>query len=213
MLLAIDTATSAVGVALHDGTEVRAECIWAGSGKHTVELGPEVALLFRRLGLSASHLTGVAVAQGPGSYTGLRIGMAFAKGLSLVHGLPLVGIPTLDIVALSQPARPEPLLAVIPAGRNRVVGMWYKWDHSAWTPQADAVNLTWKELVGRLEGSTYVCGEIDREAREMLRGEKLVQLAPAPQCVRRPGFLAELAWLKLRSRERPHAASLRPIYL
>ena len=120
MLLAIDTATKMLGLALHDGAEVVNESIWFSNNHHTTELAPEVALAFRRAGTSQDQLTAVAVAQGPGSYTGLRIGMALAKGLSLAHNLPIIGIPTLDILAMAQPQREEPLLATLQAGRGRV---------------------------------------------------------------------------------------------
>jgi tRNA threonylcarbamoyladenosine biosynthesis protein TsaB len=104
-----------LGLALYDGAEILNETIWHSDRHHTIELAPEVALSFRRAGSSQSELTAVAVAQGPGSYTGLRIGMALAKGLSLAHNLPIVAIPTLDILAGAQPQREEPMLATVPA--------------------------------------------------------------------------------------------------
>jgi len=81
MLLALDTATKTMGIALHDGSQVLAESIWSGVGHHTIELAPEVALMLRRIGGTTATLSSIAIAQGPGSYTGLRIGMALAKGL------------------------------------------------------------------------------------------------------------------------------------
>jgi len=86
-----------------------------------------------RVAVEPSALTAVAVAVGPGSYTGLRIGMALAKGLSLSYNLPVVGIPTLDILASPQPPREGPMLAVMQAGRGRVAGGWYKWSRKGWS--------------------------------------------------------------------------------
>ena len=213
MLLAIDTATRMTGIALHDGSHVLAESIWLGVDHHTIELAPEVALMLRRVGGTPASLTGLAVAQGPGSYTGLRIGMALAKGLALAHNLPLVGIPTFDILARSQPHRPEPMLAVIQAGRNRIAGMWYKWRHNGWQSQAEAESLTWADVIERLGERTYISGEIDTQGREALSNEPQAVLAPPAQCVRRPSFLAELAWEQVRSGKISDPAALALIYL
>lgn len=213
MLLAIDTATKMLGLALFDGAEILIESVWYGKGHHTIDLAPEVALSFRRAGASQADLTVVAVAQGPGSYTGLRIGMALAKGLSLAHNLPIVGIPTLDILANAQPHREEPMLATLQAGRKRVAAVWYKWTRNGWTARKGMKTLTWEELPGELKQNTYICGEIDAEAREALKREALAILAPASMCVRRPSVLAELAWQVALKGKTEDPSKLAPIYL
>ena len=213
MILAIDTATSTVGLALHDGATVLSEHSWLSREHHTVELAPEVALAFRRIGIEAKDLTGVAVARGPGSYTGLRIGMALAKGIAMAHGLPLIGVPTLDILAAARPEQPEPMLCVLQAGRGRIASVWYKWERDAWQAQSSPENLTWKAALARLEEPTYVCGELRPDQREKLRRERWVMLASPAQCVRRPGVLAELAQRKLLAGESGDPKALSPIYL
>ena len=213
VLLALDTATRTIGLALHDGAQVQAECLWLSRGHHTVELAPEVALMLRRAGASPAGLTAVAVSLGPGSFNGLRIGLALAKGLALAHNLPLVGIPTLDVLARSQPKREGPMLAVIEAGRGRLAGVWYKSGRSGWQAEGEAESLTWEEIPGRLQRVTYICGEIGPEGRQALAGERRAALAPPWMCVRRPGFLAELAWERLRAGKAADPASLALIYL
>lgn len=213
MLLAIDTATNMLGLALFDGAEILTESVWYSDRHHTTELAPEVALSFRRAGASQAELTAIAVAQGPGSYTGLRIGMALAKGLSLAHNLPIVGVPTLDILAASQPQREEPMLAILKAGRRRVAAVWYKWTRTGWTARKGSKTLPWEELAGELKQTTYICGELDAEAREALKSEALAVLAPAYMCVRRPSVLAELAWKIARKGKAGDPSKLAPIYL
>jgi len=73
--------------------------------------------------------------------------------------------------------------------------------------------MTWEGIAGGLEKSTYICGEIGPEARKALADQQLAHLAPPALCLRRPGFLAELAWQKLRSGKLAEASSLVPIYL
>lgn len=213
MLLAIDSATRMLGLALHDGTQVRSESVWYSGLHHTAELAPEVALALRRANLDPKALTHIAVAQGPGSYTGLRIGMALAKGLSMVHGLQLIGVPTLDILAGAQPSFEGPMVAVLQAGRGRIAAVWYKWGRTGWKANKGAQNLSWDELRAGLEEATYICGEISDSERESLRREPDAVVAPPSLCVRRPSILAELAWQKAKRGKPENPAKLAPIYL
>ena len=80
MLLAIDTSTRYAGVALYDGIQVTGEVVWTSQDHHTVELVPVIAEVLQRAGKKVTDLTAVGVALGPGSFTGLRIGLAAAKG-------------------------------------------------------------------------------------------------------------------------------------
>jgi tRNA threonylcarbamoyladenosine biosynthesis protein TsaB len=213
LILAIDTATRAMGIALHNGHEILAEHTWITRGYHTVQLAPEIALMLRRAEMTAVNLTAVAVSKGPGSYTGLRIGMALAKGLALVHNLRMVGIPTLDIVAYSQPPRAEPMLAVLEAGRGRVAGMWYKWGSTGWEGLDEPENMTWEEIQENLEETTYICGEISNKGRALLEDDSLALISPPALSVRRPGVLADLGLQKIRSGMVDDPSLLAPIYL
>jgi tRNA threonylcarbamoyladenosine biosynthesis protein TsaB len=103
ILLAIDTATQIMSLALHDGDSLRAEVTWHTANNHTAELAPAVRDLLARSDTSLDDLTALAVSIGPGSYTGLRIGVALAKGLAAARGLPLVGVSSLDTLAAAQP--------------------------------------------------------------------------------------------------------------
>ncbi len=213
MLLAIDTSTRMLGLGLHSGDRVLAETIWQTNRHHTVELGPQIALLLRRSGVSASDLTAIAVAVGPGSYTGLRIGMAMAKGLAYARGLKLVGVSTFDILVHAQPARPEPLLAIIEAGRGKAAGLWYKWGRRGWSSVGDAIHLAWEELPEVVEEKTYILGDIDPAVRKELDTYELIEIAVPSSCVRRPSVLAEIAFKRMRTGKLPASQSLVPVYL
>jgi tRNA threonylcarbamoyladenosine biosynthesis protein TsaB len=205
MLLALDTATRLISIALHDGQAVAAESTWLAGAYHTVELAPQVALLLRRTGVEPGQLRGVAVAIGPGSYTGLRIGLGFAKGLSLANALPLLGVPTLDILMRAQPPRAEHALALLQAGRGRVSAGPYQWTARTfrWTPAGEVRVIDWPSLIQELSAATapvYVVGEIDAAGADRLRPLRgRVLLASPAQSLRRAGFLAELGWERLRS--------------
>ena len=120
MLLAIDTATHFAGLALYDQGQVLAEESWYSAMTHTVELMPRIQRLLSTHQLAIESLAGIGVSLGPGSFTGLRIGLAAAKGMALPYRLPLVGVPTLDVVAYPFQNADQPVWAVIRAGRGRI---------------------------------------------------------------------------------------------
>ena len=99
MLLGIDTATHFAGLALYDQGQVWAEEIWYSAMTHTVELMPRVQRMLNTYRVTVEALTGIGVSLGPGSFTGLRIGLAAAKGMALPYRLPLIGISALDVLA------------------------------------------------------------------------------------------------------------------
>jgi tRNA threonylcarbamoyladenosine biosynthesis protein TsaB len=215
MLVAIDTSTDHASLALHDGFQVRAEQTWETQRRHTVELLPRMVSMLEQLGLGAKHLSGVAVARGPGSFTGLRVGMAVAKGLALTRGLPLVGIPTLDVVAAAQGKSRHTLCAVLQAGRGRICIATYRWQDGKWQVRAEPRLTTWQKLTDEITSPTLFCGEIDPTGAEALATleDGLATILPAAARLRRAGFLAEEAWQRLNLGETDDPATLAPIYL
>lgn len=167
-------------------------------------------------------LQALGVAIGPGSFTSLRVGLAFAKGLSLARHLPLVGVPTLDVVAgcvpLSDPStgsgQRRRLAAVLQAGRGRLALVWYRAAENGWQAEGPARVTTAEELARKIRQKVLVCGEMSAEERSRLaRKFRNVVLASPAQCVRRPGVLAELAWGRWLAGQVDAPASLAPIYL
>ena len=203
-----------MGLALYDSVRVLSEVVWTTRNFHTVELAPAVADILETSGLQVSAVSAVALSIGPGSFTGLRIGMGLAKGLCLARHLPLIGIPTLDALAASQPLRDIPMVAVLQAGRGRLAVGRYQAEQNTWVPIGDTEVLTPRELLGRVRKTTYICGELNQADRRILsRKHKKVILASPALSLRRPGFLAELGWRRWQSGAVDDPATLSPIYI
>jgi tRNA threonylcarbamoyladenosine biosynthesis protein TsaB len=213
MLLAVDTSTAQVGLALFDGSQLLGEMIWTSGQHHTVELAPALAGLLARSGNPIDRVSALGIAIGPGSFTSLRVGLAFVKGLALARSLPIVGIPTLDIIAAAQPVDKKPLAAAIQAGRARIALGWYKSSRNGWQAKGPTRTATVDELIGEIKSPTLVAGEFTSDERERLKKKKNIRLASAVNCVRRPALLAELAWARIQQKDFDAAASLAPIYL
>jgi tRNA threonylcarbamoyladenosine biosynthesis protein TsaB len=214
IILAMDTSTRTVGVALYNGVEVLAEHTWSSRDYHTVELAPAVAEVFTRNAIKAAELGAIAIAIGPGSFTGLRIGLALAKGMALALHIVLVGVPTLDILASAQPIREEQMAAVLRAGRGRLVVGWYHLAQSAWQPGGKIEVLTVEELDHRVQSPTYICGELTAEENKFLaRRHKTIHLASPAQSLRRPAFLAEIGWKRWQAGQGNDPTTMAPFYL
>jgi tRNA threonylcarbamoyladenosine biosynthesis protein TsaB len=222
MLLAIDTSTARIGLALYDGTSVPGEFSWHSGLHHTQELAPALAELLRRVDVTMGAVTAIGVALGPGSFTSMRVGLAFVKGLVLARHLPVIGISTLDIVAASVPlsdsasdsGQRRRLAAVVQAGRGRLALGWYSAGENEWQADGPATVTTADELEEKIHKPVIICGEMSAEERHRLARRFInVALASPAQCVRRPAILAELAWQKWMTGKTDPAAGLAPIYL
>ena len=100
MLLALDTATPAVTVALADGARLLAERTTVDARRHGELLAPAIEAVLAEAGVDRRELTTVAVGVGPGPFTGLRVGLVTARTLGAVLGIPVLGVCTLDVLAL-----------------------------------------------------------------------------------------------------------------
>ncbi|MCW2794383.1 MAG: Peptidase glycoprotease [Nocardioides sp.] len=100
MLLAFDTATPFVTVALHDGEDVVVELTSDRPMKHGEQLAPLIAQALERAGIVRQDLTAIAVGVGPGPFTGLRVGLVTARTLAFVLEIPVYGVCTLDVLAV-----------------------------------------------------------------------------------------------------------------
>ncbi len=214
MIVAIDTSSRQAGIALYDGVQVLAEISWISQDYHTVELAPFLEKILQTVGVNVADLRAVAVATGPGSFTGLRIGIALAKGIALGGFLPLVGVPTLDFLAAAQPVQDMPLAAVLRAGRGRLAVDFYHVRDDQWCSQGRLQLMDIQTLSAKIYHPTLVCGELTAEERRFLaRKRKNVHLASPAQSMRRPSFLAEVAWRRWNAGQVADPVALAPIYL
>ena len=214
MLLAFDTSTSWISLALYDGVFVHYETTWHSHNRHTVALAPAINALFQHTGIKSEDLSRIAVAIGPGSFTSLRIGLSAAKGLSLALNLPVAGVPTLDVIARAQPLDDKLMLAVLQAGRSRLAYAPYKAENGRWQAQNAPAVIDPKDLVKKITEPTLICGELSEKARVTIgRRWKNAIIASPSLSLRRAGFLAEIGWERLENGKSDNPVSLAPIYL
>ncbi|GAA3492664.1 tRNA (adenosine(37)-N6)-threonylcarbamoyltransferase complex dimerization subunit type 1 TsaB [Streptomyces cremeus] len=125
LLLAVDTATPAVTVALHDGDSVVAETTRVDARRHGELLLPLIDATLREAGRTLDAVTGLVVGVGPGPYTGLRVGLATAETFGFALGVPVHGLCTLDALAYAT-GREGPFAVATDARRKEVY--WARYD-------------------------------------------------------------------------------------
>ncbi len=209
LILALDTSTSTACVGLFDGERVISETTWLAGREHSTRLLVEVEIALDRVGCRAQDLTGLAVARGPGSFTGVRVALSVAKGIAAGLGIPAWGASSLDVLALA--AAPSDLLVrpVLQAGRGRYATALYRDDVSVEEPRL----ATLEQLAQAVTEPVVLVGEIDSRARESLDRIADARVAPRAAGARRAGFLAELAWRAAQRGETGNPNSLDAIYI
>ena len=173
-ILALDTSnkTLSVAVELTDGTII--EQTIENTLQHSVLLMPTIEAVFKEAGISAKDLTKVVVAEGPGSYTGLRIGVTVAKTLAKSLGIPLVGVSSLDVflpTLASKVEAGEVVVAFFDARRGNIFAVGYKKTDEGFEKVIAEQHISWddflKVLPERAAGVTFV-GQLQSITKEAI---------------------------------------------
>jgi tRNA threonylcarbamoyladenosine biosynthesis protein TsaB len=213
-LLAIDSSSEQASVALYDGERI-AEVTWIAGRDQTATLLGEIDRLFGLVHADVNGLAAVGVAIGPGMFNGLRVGMSVAKGFVLGLDIPLIGVSTLDVTARPFGGLGRPILAVVAAGRGRLVWAEYRAGEDGFRQTVPPCNGAVEELAAharRLSGC-LVTGELTPDQESAIRSLEGVSLPPASGRLRRASSLAELAWGRFQRGDLDDAVELEPVYV
>jgi len=152
LILSSDTSTAYYSVALTRDRHVLAEVSVEGGRKHSERLLETVDWLLRETGRELSDVDMLAVAHGPGSFTGLRVGVAAWKGLALGAGLPLVGVSTLDAMSRMPEMHDGWACPMLDAKMQEVYGAVYRFEDGTRTSVKPASACPVERLLDGLSG-------------------------------------------------------------
>jgi tRNA threonylcarbamoyladenosine biosynthesis protein TsaB len=208
MILALDTSTDDAGIALVDGPRCRLEWTWSARANHSVQVNALLKSALHVLDASPRDLRAIAVATGPGSFNGVRVGISLAKGLGMALEIPVAGIATLDAIGLQASELSASVLAVIGAGRGEVFTALYEGTGPGWLRRGECVRVSLAEARDLWQLGMAVAGPA---ADELGVPEEAV--VRAPWRLQRPGFLAELGRRYFDGGGQDQLHRLEPLYL
>ena len=206
--LAVETSTLSGGAALLDGEWVVGEYVLDVRVTHSERLLTAIDQLLTDAGWSARDLEGLAVAVGPGSFTGLRVGLSTVKGLALALSIPVAAVPTLDAMAATLPFAALPVCPVLDARKREVYASLYRWDGLAMRREWDYLAIAPDDLARRLDEPVIVLGDgADAIDSPFARRVRPPRRGPAPAVV------GALGQARLALGDTVPVAELAPIYL
>ena len=233
-ILGIDTSSKALSIAIHELPRIKSRittnicgnsikirgdsCLIEESHvldrRHSSLLVPKIREVLRKASLSIDDVAAFVVGVGPGSFTGLRIGVSTIKGLGIVTKRPCIGIPSIDALALNADGEVKTVCPVIDAKRGQVYSAIYKKEKSRVVRKTDYLLLGIDRLMKKVKGPAVFLGdglELYRERIQRLN-KNAVFLDEAywyPQA----GNLIRLAFGRIKRHKKMDLARLRPIYL
>jgi tRNA threonylcarbamoyladenosine biosynthesis protein TsaB len=207
-VLAVETSSLAGGVALLDDGRLIAEYVLDVSVTHSERLMASVDRVLADARWTPRMLEALAVAVGPGSFTGLRIAVSTVKGLAVALGVPIAAVPTLDAMAAALPWAALPVCPVLDARKGEVYASLYRWDGEGMRREWDDLALAPEALAARLGEPVILVGD----GAALVRSPHARAL-PSPRRLPSPACVGALGVERLRRGQTVAAAALEPIYL
>ncbi len=207
-VLAVETSTLSGGAALLDGERVVGEYTLDVRVTHSERLMAAIDQLLSDAGWTARELEGIAVTVGPGSFTGLRVGLSTVKGLALALAIPVAAVPTLDAMAAMLPYAALPVCPVLDARKREVYASLYRWDGLGMRRQWEYLAVAPDELARRLREPVIVVGD-GAEAIDSAFARRVEPPRRGPA----PAVVGALGRARLARGETVTVADLVPIYL
>jgi len=214
-ILGIDTATPILALGIVDEEKVLSEIRFNAGQTHAQILLPNIEKILKDSSLQLEDLDGIALSIGPGSFTGLRIGLATAKGLCFASGKPLLTVPTLDGLVYFNRSLPYPLVPILDAKKNEVYSAVYNNREGVLERISDYWVLSVEKLVAKIPEEVIFLGlglEVFQDRLKELCGEKAHFLA-GERNLPSGSSIAFLGLEKFRRSEFEDLEKAEPLYL
>ncbi len=212
-VLGIDTSTMTGGAAVVQNGRLLGEYVLNIRTTHSERLLPAVERLLHDAGLALAEMDGIAVVTGPGSFTGIRIGVATAKGFAYALQKKIVGVTTLEAFARQFLAFPGIVVPMIDSRRSEVYAQAFR----AGKPLTEPWNEHLSHVLEWCRSQTEPCllvGDGSLTYQEQIKQGFPEAVFPSPEfALLRPSAVAALGWAKLQAGEGSHPFAVNPVYL
>ncbi|NQT90931.1 MAG: tRNA (adenosine(37)-N6)-threonylcarbamoyltransferase complex dimerization subunit type 1 TsaB [Candidatus Omnitrophica bacterium] len=215
ILLAADTSSPRFSIALLEGTRLIAEIRPQQVNRHSSDLIPRIEGLLLENSYSVTDIDAFCVGLGPGSFTGLRVGLTTMRGLAMSLKKPIVGIPSIDAIANSLSGRKGQICVIIDAKQKKVYARIYKGIGSRIVPKGRISLFKAEELMARITEPTIFLGDgVDVYRKYIVYILSIgAEFAPEPFWHVRAAIVGRLGVERLCSGKRDNVFSLSPLYI
>jgi len=211
-IAAIETSGRIGSVAMADAERVLEARRFTHGRRHAVELLGLLAEMAENLGWKPDDLDYLFLSIGPGSFTGLRIGVSLAKTLSLTCGVKLIAVPTVDVLARNAPPEAENIAVILDAKRRQVYAARFHRKGDDMIKVVDACLTDPGEFIREAPRPIWLLGEGVAYHREALSGEGILE--PPPEAARaRAEVVVELGRREVKQNRFADPAALIPLYI
>jgi tRNA threonylcarbamoyladenosine biosynthesis protein TsaB len=214
-ILGIETSTTTGSVAVVSEDSVIAQYSLNIEVTHSERLMTTVDRVLKDTGFTIADMDGYAVAIGPGSFTGLRIGLAAVKGLALVTGKPVAAVPTLQALAWKVPYAAYPVCPMLDARKNEVYASMYRFDGTTLVHVMAEAVISLSLLSKRISEKTVFTGEASHLFREEivnLFGDRAL-FAPVSAILPSAATVAEIGFDMIKNGKQADMDSVTPMYI
>ena len=212
-ILGIDTTTARLCLGLYVDGKFYEYSLQVGRNLSAL-LVPTIQRVIAALGLKIADIDYFACGLGPGSFTGMRIGLATIKGLSVVKNKPIIGISTLDILAKNAPLKDRLIVTAIDARRALIYCSSYKYEQGSLKRKSAYSLLSLDELVKKFPGKAVILGDaVALYGDALLTRIKNAAVLDKDYWSPQAHNLMELALAKIKAKQFSSALTVKPIYL
>ena len=215
-ILAVDTSTASGSIALLNDMQIEAEWTLRSSETHNRRLLKTVDHILHEVGWELNEIGGLAVTTGPGSFTGVRIGLTTVKTLAWSLKVPFVGVPSLDALAAPLSFAGLPVCTVLDARKQEVYFAIFRPEGKGVQSRQGPYHVASPAAVRKeIDGPTILCGDGWLLYRDLLLKDlgSLAIEAPAPYHTIRAGFVGELARARILAGETDNPMTSAPLYV
>ena len=215
LLLTIDTSSSAGSVAVSRGESLLGEILLNTSATHSDRLLVAARRLLLDLGVRLSDVAAFAVVIGPGSFTGLRVGVATVKGLAFASGKPVIGVSSLRTLAMQAPFSSHPVCTLLDARKKEVYAGLFQWERGVPAPLGPERVIAPEALLDQITGDVLFIGSGSELYRTLIvrRLGGRAHFAPWHCHPPRASSAATLALADLRQGDACSPLQVNPVYI
>jgi tRNA threonylcarbamoyladenosine biosynthesis protein TsaB len=215
-VLGIDTSTSCGAVGLIDDERVLSDTLFNIPVTHSERLLSAIEFVLRETCCLIEDIDGWAISLGPGSFTGLRIGVSTVKGLAFATGKPVAGVGTLDVLASQISPTPYLICPILDARKKEVYSAFYRYEEEGiLRRQSEDRVLRPEDLVKKITEQTILIGDGVRTYKNFLQRSlpSLAVFPAAPLHVPRGSVVAQLGFELLKKKDHLNVSTFSPLYI